>query len=73
MSSKIKLDVYRLSKEELIYELRVRGLGDGSELTVTELRTVLRNALQLEKPLLRLRIRHIRILLRKMRKYCQKT
>ena len=49
MSSKIKLDVYRLSKEELIYELRVRGLGDGSELTVTELRTVLRNALQLEK------------------------
>lgn len=49
MSSKIKLDVNRLSKEELIYELRVRGLGDGSELTVSELRTVLRNAFQLEK------------------------
>lgn len=49
MSSLIKLEVNRLSKEELIYELRVRGLGDGSNLTVTELRTVLRNALQLEK------------------------
>ncbi|KAJ8973694.1 hypothetical protein NQ317_015360 [Molorchus minor] len=41
--------VNRLTKEELTYELRVRGLGDGSNLTVAELRTVLRNALQLEK------------------------
>ncbi|KAJ8948609.1 hypothetical protein NQ314_008392, partial [Rhamnusium bicolor] len=49
------LDVHRLSKEELIYELRVRGLGDGGDLTVTELRTILRNALQLEKTSLAIR------------------
>lgn len=49
MSSKIKIDAHRLSKEELVYELRVRGLGDGTNLTCVELRTVLRNALQLEK------------------------
>lgn len=49
MSSQIKLEVNRLSKEELIYELKFRGLGDGGDLTVTELRTVVCDALQLEK------------------------
>ncbi|KAJ8949451.1 hypothetical protein NQ318_007552 [Aromia moschata] len=45
----IKLDVNRLSKEELSYELRVRGLGEGDDLTVVDMRAVLRNALHLEK------------------------
>ncbi|KAJ8973783.1 hypothetical protein NQ317_006507 [Molorchus minor] len=47
--SRDKLDPNRLLKDELIYELRVRGLGDGSDLAVAELRTILRNALKLEK------------------------
>ncbi|KAJ8968652.1 hypothetical protein NQ314_002193 [Rhamnusium bicolor] len=42
MPGEIKLDVNRLTKEELGYELRVRGLGDGGNLTVVEMRAVLR-------------------------------
>ncbi|KAJ8927539.1 hypothetical protein NQ314_019981 [Rhamnusium bicolor] len=49
MPGEIKLDVNRLTKEELGYELRVRGLGEGGNLTVVEMRAVLRNALHLEK------------------------
>ncbi|XP_074025990.1 uncharacterized protein [Leptinotarsa decemlineata] len=47
-TTKIKIDPNRLTKEELLYELIVRGL-DGTNLVVTELRAVLRNALRLEK------------------------
>ncbi|KAJ8930206.1 hypothetical protein NQ314_017017, partial [Rhamnusium bicolor] len=49
MPGEIKLDVNRLTKEELGYELRVRGLGEGGNLTVVEMRAVLRNALHLQK------------------------
>ncbi|XP_074033256.1 uncharacterized protein [Leptinotarsa decemlineata] len=47
-TTKLKMDICRLTKDELIYELNVRGLGEGGSLTVTDLRKALRNALALE-------------------------
>lgn len=48
-SGKIKIDPYRITRDELLYELQVRGLGEGTNLTVTDLRTAFKNALSLEK------------------------
>lgn len=49
MAKSLKLDVHRLSRSELTYELRIRDLGDGSSSSVAEIKTILRNALRLEK------------------------
>lgn len=48
-SGKIKIDPYRITRDELLYELQVRGLGECVNLTVTDLRAAFRNALSLEK------------------------
>uniref|UniRef100_V5IA64 CCHC-type domain-containing protein n=1 Tax=Anoplophora glabripennis TaxID=217634 RepID=V5IA64_ANOGL len=49
MAANLKLDLNYLVKEELMYESQIRGLGVGVDLTVDQLRKVLRNAIKLEK------------------------
>lgn len=49
MASNLKLELNYLVKDELVYEAQIRGLGEGTDLTVDQLRKVLRSAIKLEK------------------------
>lgn len=49
MAGQTKMDINRLVKDELSYELAIRGLGDGEVLTVVDMRAILRSALSLER------------------------
>lgn len=49
MAENLKLDVDRLSRDELLYELAVFGVEHPAEATVDDLRKVLRKSLRLEK------------------------